>query len=67
MSSVIRFLETLGQNPSVSAADYASAVDSLHVDPEQQRALLNRDARSLSAMLQGRAAMRCAIFTPPEE
>jgi hypothetical protein len=64
MSNVIRFLETLGQNPAVSAAAYSAAVSVLDVDAGQKRALLLRDADKLNNMLQGRAVMRCMVATP---
>lgn len=66
MSNDIQFLATLGRSPSLSSADYQSAVDALDLDGEQRRALLHRDSRALNSLLQGRAAMRCAVFSPPE-
>lgn len=66
MSSVIRFMEALGQNPAGSSTDYAAAVASLDVDAGQKQALLKRDADGLAALLKGRAAMRCTIYESEE-
>jgi len=63
--SIVQFLETLGASPNaMSAANYANAVDSLKLDPDARAALLARDAEGLNKLLNGRAAMRCAIFVP---
>ena len=65
MSNVVQFLETLGAAPNtLSAANYAQAVEALSVDQASRDALLARDANALNHLLAGRAAMRCFIFVP---
>jgi len=68
MSNVIRFLETMGSTP-MSASEYAASVAALgrHVDPEQRRALLDRDHAALNDLLSGRATMRCAVFAGDDD
>ncbi|MEP6633244.1 MAG: hypothetical protein ABJA62_03465 [Luteimonas sp.] len=70
MSNVIRFLESLGGNPSLtrlSPAQYAAAVASLNLDDAQQQALLDRDAAALNDLLGGRAKMYCTQYPARED
>lgn len=64
MSDVIRFLEGLGAQPSMSADHYAAAVAELDVGPEPKQALLARDSTALNGLLDGRARMICMVATP---
>jgi len=57
--SIVQFLEHLGASSNqLSAASYAQAVDALGLDAAA------RDAEGISALLGGRAAMRCLVATP---
>lgn len=67
MSNVIRFLETLGGQPPMSAADYTAAVEGLSVDADVREALKGADASALARLLDGRAAMFCMIVAPEDE
>jgi len=63
--SIVQFLETLGASPNtLSAANYAQAVEALGVDAASRDALMARDANALSHALAGRAAVRCFVFVP---
>ncbi|MFC5570422.1 hypothetical protein ACFPN1_10165 [Lysobacter yangpyeongensis] len=65
MSNVVHFLETLGASPNtLSAANYAQAVEALGVDAVSREALLARDTNAINHALDGRAAMRCLVFVP---
>ena len=64
MSDVIRFLEGLGAQPSMSADHYAAAVAELDVGLEPKQALLARDPTALNGLLDGRARMICMIANP---
>lgn len=70
MSDVIRFLETLGSNPSfakLSAAEYAATVSLLSANDGQRQALLNRDHLALNDLLGGRHKLMCVIFPADDE
>ena len=69
MSNVIRFLESLGSNPSncLSPADYAATVALLDVDKAQQDALLQRDFVQLGELLGSRPTVLFAIYAPDED
>lgn len=67
MSNVIRFLETLGGQPPMSAAEYTAAVEGLSVDADVREALKGADASALGRLLDGRAAMFCLIVAPEDE
>lgn len=60
MSTVVRFLESLGS--SAGFQDYASAVATLAVGSGVRDALLARDVPSLEAQLGARKNLRCLIF-----
>ena len=66
MSNVIQFLEAMGRNPALSAAEYAATVAALDANDEQRQALLDRDHAALNQLLDGRAKMICMITTPDE-
>ena len=66
MSKVIQFLETLGNNPALSAAEYAASVAMLGLDDAQQDALLGRDHKALNELLEGRTTLRFVIATPDD-
>ena len=60
MSTVLKFLEVMGQTSStasMSDSEYASAVARLDVDAAQRKALLARDHTALNDLLGGRATM----------
>jgi hypothetical protein len=65
MSNAIRFLETMGSNPR-AGSDYAAVVASLQVPPQQRQALLARNHAALGALLGGREAMKCLVFSQEE-
>lgn len=67
MSNVIRFLETMGSKPAVSAADYAATVTALDFDSAERQALLSRERAQLDDLLGGRTQMRCLIFSDDEQ
>ncbi len=65
MSSVITFLEQLGQDPRLAGRSpdaYAAAVDALGLDNAPRQALLDRDADALNDLLGGRMKMMCFLF-----
>lgn len=66
MSNVIQFLESLGNRPALSAAEYAANVAALDVDVAQQRALLDRDQSTLGDLLGRRTRFLCSIFPADE-
>jgi hypothetical protein len=66
MSNVIRFLESMGSKP-LSPAEYAAGIRALDVEVTHKRALLDRDERALSELLDGRKQLRCAIFAADED
>lgn len=61
MSSVIRYLEQLGQNGR--KAD-AATISTLDADAAVRQALLDRDADALAARLGGRHDLKCVVFVP---
>jgi hypothetical protein len=70
MSNVIRFLESMGSDPSLarlSATDYANVVAALDVDEAQRQALHDRNATALNDLLGGRHKMYCAQFPGKED
>lgn len=67
MSTVIRFMETLGQNPATSASEYAAAVALLDTGAAQREALLHADVDTLNALLGGRSRMVCMVAPSEEE
>lgn len=70
MSNVIRFLESMGSDPSLarlSPAGYAAAVSALELDDAQRQALQDRDAVTLNALLGGQPKMYCAQFPGRED
>ncbi len=67
MSNIVRFLETLGGQPKLSAGDYAAAVALLQADEPQREALLAADADALNGLLGGRVRMVCMIAPSEEE
>lgn len=67
MSNVIKFLETLGSNPTrLSAAEYAATVAVLDVDDAQKQALIDRDQDTLNGLLGGRYDMMCILWPADE-
>jgi hypothetical protein len=68
MSEVIRFLESMGRNPAITAGEFAANVAALAADDAQKEALLLRDATSLNDLLGGRAGqMMMSQYAPLEE
>ena len=68
MSEVIRFLESMGRNPAITAGEYAASVAALEADDAQKEALLLRDATSLNDLLGGRVGqMMMSQYAPLEE
>jgi hypothetical protein len=67
MSEVIRFLESMGRNPAVTAGEFAASVAALEVDDAHKQALLQRDATSLNDLLGGRERMMLAQWAPDSE
>ena len=62
--SIVQFLETLGASPTLSTANYVSAIDASGLDEATRSALLTRDAEGINRLIGGRAGMRCFIATP---
>ena len=62
----MKFLEMLGQNPTVSQDDYLAVIGNLDVADEERQSLRGRDATKLASLLGGRAQMWCAIMAPDE-
>lgn len=67
MSNVIRFLETIGGKPALSAVEYAATVAMLDAEMPQKRALLQRDPAALNDLLVGPKKLLCAIFAADED
>lgn len=67
MSEVIRFLESMGRNPAITAGEFAASVAALEVDDAHKQALLQRDANSLNDLLGGRERMMLAQWAPDSE
>lgn len=67
MSEVIRFLESMGRNPAITAGEFAASVAALEVDDAHKQALLQRDAISLNDLLGGRERMMLAQWAPDSE
>jgi|JI61114BRNA_FD_contig_51_2377581_length_915_multi_3_in_0_out_0_2 hypothetical protein len=70
MSNVIRFLESMGANATaarMSIADYDAAVRYLDLGPEQQTALINRDAGGFCESMSVGATMYCLVVAPEEQ
>ena len=70
MSTVIRFLETMGRDASLERLDarrFEEMVDSLSEDSASKQALLGRDASALSRLLDGRHKMYCFIMAPDDD
>lgn len=62
MSNVVQFLETLARNPkTLSAEEFAVAVERAELEPAARQALLERDASALNQAIGGRATMLCFI------
>lgn len=69
MSKVIRFLEIMGSNSTLtwsSANEYPSAIDALAVEGIEREMLLAKDQVALSNLLGGRRKMQCMIMVPEE-
>lgn len=67
MSSVIRFLETMGQNADLRHAAKPTlykALNAQQVDRDAQWAILRGDKNRLEALLGARTNMVCAVFAP---
>jgi hypothetical protein len=67
MSTVIRFLESVGAAPALMPGQYASLVARLNVDEAEHNALIGRDAEALGELLGGRAVMCCVVFEPQRD
>lgn len=67
MSNVIRFLESLGQRPAMSAMEYAAAVRAADVSEAQAEALLAREGQLLGDLVGGRSRVFCAIAMPEDD
>lgn len=67
MSEVIRFLESMGRNPAITAGEFAASVAALEVDDAHKQALLQRDAISLNDLLGGRERMMLSQWAPDSE
>lgn len=66
MSTVIRFLESMGSR-QLTAAEYAANVAALELDAPQRQALLDRDQAGLNSLLGGRKKLLFAIVAASEE
>ena len=66
MSTVIRFLETLGRT-QLSAAEYTASVAALDVEGRHRKALMDKDTDALSGMLGGRRKLMFAVMAADEE
>jgi hypothetical protein len=68
MSEVIRFLESMGRNPAMTAGEFAAGVAALGVDDAQKQALMQRDVAWLNDLLGGRAErMMLSQWAPENE
>lgn len=68
MSNVVQFLEALARNPKpLSAAELTAAMESARLDPMEERAILDGDAKALNDALGGSATMLCFIAPAEEE
>jgi hypothetical protein len=67
MSNIVKFLETLGQNPEiVSDAEFADAVATAPVSGDVKQALLSRDAAKVEAAAGARGIL-LSFLVPAEE
>lgn len=70
MSTVIRFLETMGGNALVARAsteEYLSIISTLGGDTDCRDALAEKDAIRLGDLLNGRHKMMCIVFAPDDD
>jgi hypothetical protein len=68
MSNVVQLLEAMARDPkSLSGDEYETLIASATLDPAIERALLERDATTLSRVLRGRVEMACLIFPAEDE
>lgn len=67
MSEVIRFLESMGRNPAMTAGEFAANVAALDADDAHKQALLQRDGISLNDLLGGRERMMLSQWAPDSE
>lgn len=70
MSNAIQFLEDLGRSATwgkCPAEAHEDAIDSLQIDENQKRMLLERDHHALNRVLGGRAMMAMHVATPDGE
>ena len=68
MSELIRFLESLDQNPVLSSEEaFLEAVRSADLSPEIRRALIERDIGTLNKEVGGRGFMLCLIYQPDND
>jgi hypothetical protein len=61
---VVKFLESLGREPSFDHDRYQAAIDTLDVGEAERESLRGRDAGKLAELLGGRAKMWCAVMAP---
>jgi len=66
MPNVIRFLESVGRQPAMSAAEYNASVKSLDAGA-LRHALLARDQAALNELLGGRRKLLFAILAADED
>lgn len=66
MSEVIRFLESMGRNPAMTAGEFAANVSALEADDAQKQALLDRDHSMLNRLLGGRMELMMLTQYSPE-
>lgn len=63
MSNLIRFLEQAAQG-RYGQSQMQATISSLDVDPAVRRVLAEGDVEALANSVDGRATMRCFVFTP---
>lgn len=70
MSNAIQFLEHLGHSAAWgvhSEETYEHAIDTLQIDENQKRVLLERDHHALNRLLGGRMMMAMHVATPDND
>ena len=67
MSNLIKFLESLGRDSTVSAESYKAAVAVLDVNDAQRSALAARDAGRLGESVTGKAQLSMVLFLDEDD
>lgn len=67
MSNLIKFLESLGRDSTISADTYAATIAALDIDAAQREALMARDGGLLGETVTGTKQMRVTLFLDEDD